>query len=152
MKIKYIASVILAVSLSFAFSACSEDSENSDQVSSHGDTESHNAGGNCMSCHKSGGEGEGWFNIAGTVYNEAKTAVYPNSTVRLYTGANGTGTLKYTINVDAKGNFYTTEAIDFGTGLYASVEGTQTSSMYSPITNGQCNSCHGGSTDKIWVK
>jgi hypothetical protein len=54
--------------------------------------------------------------------------------------------------VDAFGNFYTTENIDFGNGLYASVEGnSSTKNMVSSITTGQCNSCHGISTDKIWT-
>ena len=34
-----------------------------------------------MSCHKSGGAGEGWFTIAGTVYDGTKNATYPNATV-----------------------------------------------------------------------
>ena len=56
------------------------------------------------------------------------------------------------INGDAKGNFYTTETIDFGSGLYPVLQGNNsTNKMSSSITTGQCNSCHGVSTDKIWT-
>jgi len=76
-----------------------------------------------------------------------------NGKIELYSGPNGTGDLKYTIQVDGKGNFYTTETIDFGTGLYVTASGSLGSnSMGSVITSGQCNACHGVNTDKIWTK
>jgi hypothetical protein len=130
-----------------------ENGENKEMSSSFNENESHNTGQNCMSCHKSGGQGEGWFTVAGTVYNSAKTAVYPNSTVKLYTGPNGTGTLLKTIEVDGKGNFYTTADVNFGSGLYTTVTGTtgNVSKMGASISTGQCNSCHGSSTGKISV-
>ena len=126
---------------------------NETNISATNGNKSHNMGQNCMNCHKSGGEGEGWFNAAGTVYNAAFTATKPNGTIKLYTGPDGTGTLKYTIQVDAKGNFYTTESISFGSGLYPSVTGTTGDVQYmsTAITTGACNSCHNVSTDKIWV-
>jgi cytochrome c553 len=129
-----------------------ENGENEDMSSSFNENESHNAGQNCMSCHKSGGHGEGWFTAAGTVYNATGATVSPNASVKLYTGPNGTGSLVKTIEVDGKGNFYTTSSIDFGTGLYVSVTGKSgsVSTMSSSITTGQCNSCH-GSSDKIMV-
>lgn len=126
---------------------------NETKISEYNDDESHNAGDNCMICHLQGGDGEGWFNVAGTVYDESLASVYPNSTIHLFTEANGEGTLVYTIEVDAKGNFYTTEDIDFGSGLYVSVEGTEvTKYMLSPVTVGACSSCHGSSIDRVWVK
>jgi len=82
-----------------------ENGENKDLSSSFNENESHNAGQNCMACHKSGGQGEGWFTAAGTVYNASGTAVSPNATVKLYTGPNGTGSLVKTIEVEGKGNF-----------------------------------------------
>lgn len=111
-------------------------------------------GQNCMNCHRSGGQGEGWFNVAGTVYNATATQNVPNATVYLYTGPNGTGTLKYTVEVDAKGNFFTTEAIDFGTGLYPAIQGnTTTQYMSTSITTGACNSCHTGiATPRLWTE
>lgn len=128
-----------------------ENGENKDMSSSFNENESHNAGQNCMSCHKSGGQGEGWFTVTGKVYNASKTAVYPKATVKLYNGPNGTGTLVKTIEVDSKGNFYTTADLNFGNGLYITVTGTTGSvtKMGSSISTGQCNSCHGSSTGKI---
>jgi len=128
--------------------SCNKENENENsgtKISSNGSNESHNMGKNCMSCHN------GWFNVAGTVYGISKTSTYPNATVKLYTGPNETGTLKYTIMADAKGNFYTTENIDFGNGLYPSVKGTLVNNMQSMITSGACNSCHNVTNDKIWT-
>ncbi len=137
----------------FTLNACEKEGGNATEVSANGSNRSHNMGRNCMDCHKSGGEGKGWFYVAGTVYDSTITSPLPNSTVYLYTSPNGNGTLKYTIHGDAKGNFYTTDAIDFGTGLYPVVSGSTTSrNMSTSITTGQCNSCHGVTTDKIWTK
>ena len=134
--------------------SCTEDEYGSITNSESGSNDSHNMGQNCMNCHKpGGGEAPAW-KVAGTVYNEALTATNSNATVKLYTGPNETGTLKYTIQVDAKGNFYTTSAIDFTGGLYPSVSGaTSTYSMSTPIESGACNSCHDGvSRSRIWTK
>ncbi|HQE34903.1 hypothetical protein C3L50_03610 [Flavobacterium alvei] len=133
--------------------SCTENEYGSITDSKSGSTESHNMGQNCMNCHKpGGGEAPAW-KVAGTVYNEALTATNSNATVKLYTGPNETGILKYTIQVDAKGNFYTTSAIDFTGGLYPSVTGaTSTYSMSTPIETGACNSCHNGVIkSKIWT-
>ncbi|MDA3953828.1 MAG: hypothetical protein PF485_09285 [Bacteroidales bacterium] len=152
MKKRVLYILIGAVITTVAFQSCEEE-ENETKISSYESSESHKAGQDCMECHLSGGDGEGWFKVAGTVYDEAQTSVYPNSTVKLYTGANATGDLVATVEVDMNGNFYTTKVIDFGSGLYTSVEGnTATKNMMSSITNGKCNSCHGVSTDRIWAK
>ncbi len=135
------------------FLACEKEGENEMKNSAFNGTESHNMGQNCMNCHKSGGRGEGWFVAAGTVYDSLKSKVYPNATVKLFTGPNGSGSLKYTIQVDGKGNFYTTNNLDFSGGLYPAVSGNGTTRfMGSSIASGQCNSCHGNSTEKIWTK
>jgi hypothetical protein len=127
--------------------------EKETNISSYNKTESHNMGQNCMNCHKSGGKGEGIFQAAGTVYDSTLSVTPPNTTVYLYTEQGGNGTLKHTVEVDGLGNFYTTESIDFGDGLYPTIKGTTTSKhMSSPITSGQCNSCHGVSTSKLWTK
>lgn len=150
LKTKTVAVAFAAIAALTVIPACEKEGENETKISAHGETESHNKGQNCMNCHKQGGEGEGWFNAAGTVYNSSFTATYPNATVRLYTGPGGTGTLKHIIEVDAKGNFFTTESIDFSAGLYPSVEGnTATNYMSTPTVSGQCNSCHGVSTNRI---
>jgi hypothetical protein len=134
-------------------SSCEKENENETNISTYGSQKSHNMGQNCMNCHKSGGPGEGWFQAAGTVYDSTGNATYPNATVKLYSGPNGTGNLKYTIQADGKGNFYTTESIDFSGGLYPAVSGTQgTQYMGSSISMGQCNSCHGNTTNRIWTK
>ncbi|NOX85736.1 MAG: hypothetical protein GXO86_07205 [Chlorobi bacterium] len=139
-----------------AFSSCEKDEtgNNETKMSRHNDDGSHNNGQNCMDCHKSGGEGEGWFTVAGSVYDSLKTNPSPNGTIKLYTGPNATGTFVKTIEVDGRGNFYTTENMDFGNGLYPVITGSSgnVKNMTSSISTGQCNSCHGVTTDKIWVK
>jgi hypothetical protein len=105
-----------------------------------------------MNCHKSGGSGDGWFNVAGTVYNSTQTVPYITATIELRTDQSGGGTLVNSIEVDTKGNFYTTEPVEFGTGLYASVVGgVSTEFMQGKITNGACNSCH-DALKRIWVE
>jgi len=122
--------------------------------STSGKSESHNVGQNCMNCHNPGGSGDGVWQIAGTVYAQTLITANPNATVKLYTGPNGTGVLKYILNVDTKGNFYTSGNIDFAGGLYPAVTGsTSTNYMSSPITAGACNSCHNTvTTGRIWTK
>ena len=143
MKLK--SKIPLALILGFAIlQSCSEENGYGSIINSTiGSNASHNMGQNCMNCHKPGGGEAPVWKIAGTVYNDAFTATNSNATVKLYTGPNETGILKYTIQVDAKGNFYTTSPIDFKGGLYPSVTGaTSTYSMSTPIESGACNSCH----------
>ncbi len=86
--------------------------------------------------------------MAGTVYDSLKTTTFPNTTIKLFSGQNGTGTFIGTVEVDGLGNFFTTNTIDFGSGIYTSVEGdSETKYMLSPIVSGACNSCHGMITD-----
>ena len=157
MKTKLVSAIIIVFASSTMMQSCKKDSKDENNgetnISATGGHESHNMSQNCMNCHKKGGEGKGWFSVAGTVYDSLLTNTFQNVIVRLYTGPDGTGTLKSTIYGDAKGNFFTTEAIDFGVGLYPSVQGISTTQFMSGIiTNGQCNSCHGVTTDKIWTK
>lgn len=153
MKQKSITLFAIMALLATMQSCSTEDEYGSIKDSTTGSSESHNMGQNCMNCHKPGGGEAPVWKVAGTVYNQALTVVNPNATVKLYTGPNETGTLKYTIQVDAKGNFYTTSAIDFTGGLYPSVTGaTSTYSMSTPIESGACNSCHNGvTTNRIWT-
>ena len=122
---------------------------NETKISAAGGTKSHNMGQNCMNCHVSGGRGEGWFNAAGTAYSSITNTVCKNPVVQLYTERNGGGQLVATINGDAYGNFYTTESINFGSGLYPVVTGGGANFMTQSITQGACNSCHGVSTAQI---
>ena len=122
-------------------------------ISAHNESRSHNAGQNCMDCHSEGGDGTGWFTVAGTVYKSDKTSVFSNTTVKLYTGKNGGGKLKYTIDGDELGNFFTTEQVNFGNGLFPAVTGINgTRFMSFSIKTGQCNNCHGVSQDVIWTE
>lgn len=143
---------LLALAMFLIFQNCKRENGNETKISAFNKTESHNMGKNCMECHKAGGGGEGWFNLAGTVYKPDLATTYPNTTVALYTQPNGQGMLKYTLQVDGRGNFYSTESIDYSSGLYPVVR-SDTASMAMPtaVMAGNCNSCHGVSTSKIWV-
>lgn len=105
-----------------------------------------------MNCHKTGGKGEGWFQIAGSVYGSDLIRNNPNGKILLFTQPNGKGELKHTIEVDALGNFYTTKEIDFNSGLYPAHQNQSGNLkfMETTIPNGECQSCHGVSTDRIW--
>lgn len=154
MKAKNLLTIILISSLSLMFFSCDKDSgENETLISSNNDKKSHKHGQNCMSCHRSGGSGDGWFVVAGSVYDAALDVANPNGTIRLYDGPVDSGMLIKTVEVDGKGNFYTTENIDFASGLYTSVTSANgnVKIMNSPITDGACNSCHGNGVDRIWV-
>jgi hypothetical protein len=111
-SISILSSVIIITFFMLAVS-CEKEDGNETNISSYDATESHNTGEVCMQCHISGGDGEGWFTAAGSIYNLQST-IFPNATVRFYTGQDGTGTLVKTIEADANGNFYTTEDINFG--------------------------------------
>jgi hypothetical protein len=151
MKLKLITTITIAFAI--LTQSCEKEGENETKISYFDENESHKEGENCMECHKVGGIGEGWFTLAGTVYDNQQSNTLKNATIKLYTEADGAGILKYSLQGDALGNFYTTEAIDFGSGLYTSVEGNTTvNHMTSMVIGGQCNSCHGTSTAKIWTE
>jgi hypothetical protein len=126
--------------------------------SASGSTKSHNAGMSCVSCHTPGGQATSFqWKIGGTLYtSSAGTSVASNLVVKFYTGPNGTGTLKYILNGDQKGNIYSLGPVDFTGGLYPAVVGpTTTKYMGSAITSSptSCNSCHTGGTGtaRIWA-
>jgi hypothetical protein len=123
-----------------------------DNISSAGSNKSHNKGQNCMVCHQAKGEGEGCFIAAGTVYDMSMSNTVSSGKVDFYTGPNETGTLKHTVMIDGKGNFYTTAQFN-PEGLYPVVTGPTGNKkmMGSSLSTGACNSCHGSSTDKLWV-
>ena len=115
-------------------------------------SDSHNTGQNCMNCHIQGGDGEGRFKMAGTVYNSTRTVPYITAKVELRTAQSGGGSTLYRVEVDQNGNFYTTNTIDFGTGLYVSVVGgISTQYMTLKVTGGACNDCH-DSSNRIWAE
>jgi len=106
-----------------------------------------------MDCHYSGNNNYAWV-IAGSCYDTNFTKPYPNATIKFYTEANGGGLEIGSLEVDGKGNFYTTENINFKLGLYPVVIGTsgKKMSMHSTVTTGVCGSCHNYTTCKICVK
>ena len=68
---KIILSVItfaIAGGLLISQTACEKEGSSSSNISTTNGNRSHNMGQNCMSCHKSGGQGDGWFTAAGTMY------------------------------------------------------------------------------------
>ena len=159
MKLFNIVSIsLLAITVISSFSCnpeyYGEPNNNKKVISSYSADNSHKNGANCMDCHISGGEGEGIFTVAGSVYDSTKTGIYPNATIELYTESNGRGSLISTLEVDLLGNFYTTEDVDFGSGLFPMITGTGSDVHYMPEFTliGTCNSCHGVTVDKSWVK
>lgn len=118
----------------------------------YGNDESKTMSGKCLSCHKSGGTGDGIYTIGGTVYKEDQITKYPNIDIKFYTGPNGTGTLVKTLQVDGVGNFYSTKSLDLSLGLYPAVDNKngQVEYMNQKLTTGDCNSCHNSNpTDYI---
>lgn len=148
---KIISACLLFGLLSFIISSCKNKVDNETKISSNNSDESHNNGQNCMNCHKQGGPGEGWFNLAGSVYKDDLSTPFPKGTIYLYTGPNGSGTLKATVEVDQKGNFYTTEKVDYTGGLFPVFKTANNNQQFmsSSVTTGACNSCHGSSQDRI---
>ena len=150
--IKTLRTFLLTMTFALLIS-CEKEGGNERMVSSYNETESHRAGENCMNCHKEGGSGEGWFTYAGTVYDSLKVNVYPNGTVRFYSAVNQGDTLLYTLEVDGLGNFYTTEQIEYSGNIFVSVSGDiETRSMVTPLSSGSCNSCHGDTYERVWVR
>jgi hypothetical protein len=100
---------------------------------------SHNAGQDCLRCHRD-------FGVAGTVYR-ADGSAYSGATVRLTTAASGGGSVILSVTTDASGNFHTSQSVGFGSGLFADVAGTGGArrSMEAAVTSGACNSCHDAS-------
>jgi hypothetical protein len=147
-------SFFILICFIFIFFACEkEHNEQEVMISENFSDESHKTGRDCMNCHVSGGGGAGWFSVAGSVYNKELTDVQPNGLVQFTSEANGSGVIIEEVEVDERGNFYTTESIDFGDGLFVLVKSSQGKIKYmnGKVTNGACNSCHGSGTEKIWV-
>ena len=97
-----------------------------------------------MNCHYTEGRGEGWFSIAGSLNGNVNGAL-----VHLYSDLSQ-APIK-TLEIDALGNFFTTDAFDFSGGVYVGIEDSNgaVELMGSKIFNGQCNLCHGVTTDAL---
>jgi len=149
----FLGAILLSTVIGLSLNSC-EGAFNchEDKISAAGSNKSHNKGQDCMVCHRAKGEGEGCFIAAGTVYDMGMTNTVSSGKVDFYTGPNETGTLKQTVLIDSKGNFYTTA--DFSpVGLYPVVTGPSGNKkeMSSVLNSGACNSCHGVSEDKLWI-
>lgn len=130
---------MLVLAILFLFPSCEENEIIGD---SSVNSESHNTGQDCTSCHD--------FTVAGSIFKSG-VGNYSNATVLFSTDENGSGTIVKSLKTDVDGNFYTSKPLNFGTGLYVSVEGSNGTVLHKnfAITNGACNSCHGNSTEAI---
>lgn len=98
----------------------------------------HNPGTNCGACHAS--LGSRTWTISGTLYRDAAgSGPIAGATIRV-TDASGA---KLNLVTASNGNFWTTQAVRFPLTVDASGCPT-TTPMLSPVTDGSCNSCHGG--------
>lgn len=117
--------------------------------SEKGKQESHLTGSQCMKCHQAKGDAPGIFTVAGTITDKTGN-VMPGAIVQLTSEdaavVPGGGTVYTQINVDALGNFYTTEKLPFpDPGAIPSVisanNGKVVSMEYMSLS-GACNFCH----------
>ncbi len=145
-KKRWLILFFFAASSLLIYSSCHKEGQNVSAVSANGGTTSHYNGADCMSCHKKSGKGAGggWFVVAGSIYQPDQITPNPNATIYLYTAQNGGGTLAGTIQADALGNFFSTNSIDFGNGLYPAVQTSAGTTHYmnSFTVVGDCNGCH----------
>jgi len=145
-KYKFHFSVILFSGISLI--SC--DNAKKNLISQHGQSKSHKAGRECLECHRSGGSGSGNFALAGTVYQSDGISVYPNASIQIWTESMASGTILETIEVDAKGNFFTTDPIEINSGyFFAAVDNNLAAHMLAPVTNGACNDCHDSQNSRI---
>jgi hypothetical protein len=136
----------LLVAIAFIMLRCDKfiKPENDPSHSVHLETESHHVGSNCMTCHYSEGSGEGWFTIAGTVFDNFETGM-------LYAYDDYNSAPIDSLEIDGKGNVYTTDPFDFGDGKFFAIKrpGVAEKRMPTKITTGQCNLCHTSTTNRL---
>lgn len=130
--------------LTLFFLGSCEKPENEQNISRNGQSKSHENGRNCMTCHYKEGSGEGWFTVGGTItgnYHNGKIVLFPN-------GFNNPPIKE--IEIDDRGNVFTTEDIDFSVGMNVVVVNSNGDSLKMPqeLYVGQCNLCH-GKTEKV---
>ena len=121
-------------------------------TSAPGDTKSHENGANCMACHSAASDsaetaGPGLFTVAASLWSGTPDDLAPlveGASIQLRTEAFGGGDLIAEYPVDANGNVYTTDAIDFfGAPVFPHVvRGDNVISMPFPTNSGACNLCH----------
>ncbi|MET0343653.1 MAG: MbnP family copper-binding protein [Polyangiales bacterium] len=130
---------------------------NVDNVSRAGEARSHKVGdkrhgASCNRCHQEHGPGVGQFSAAGTVFDqEGKPA--QNVKVEIIAGTADrvnhtfTNVTSYaTLDVDANGNFFTTQALPYDreklTARVLGADGAPLVTMMSTKQTGACNTCH----------
>ncbi|MBL6950772.1 MAG: hypothetical protein ISR57_09035 [Bacteroidales bacterium] len=153
-KFKLIIGVLFLAGLFFA--ACSKKElppPSGATYSKHGDTLSHKNGQICLTCHGTGGTATKSFVVAGSVFQSNQSTPSVNGTLYFWSGQGGTGMLSTTLDVDGKGNFYTTSSILPAQGTYPQIRGISGDIRTMPTLtpNGNCNSCHGVTDPPIWV-
>ncbi len=124
-----------------------------ENISATGEARSHNMGLNCMGCHQPHGPGRGLYTAAGTVHGPDGMPE-PGGTIELRTGPQGGGDLVLSLEVDANGNFFTTETLPFPEeALFPFVRAADggTTFMPFPTISGACNVCHAGD-DRVQVQ
>lgn len=136
--------------------SCSDDYQTSPSnlmISFNGEDKSHKHGENCMDCHSAGQSGEHEFQIAGSVYTDNGESPVVNGLVKFYKEPKAEGKLVYAVEIDAKGNFFSTEGMQIEEGVYPVIEST-TGNLYYMLTetgNGSCSSCHSQSGIKLII-
>jgi hypothetical protein len=114
---------LIGILIVFLLISCENEDGNETVISKNNTAKSHRTGDNCMDCHIQGGDGEGWFTVAGSLFDDTPEKTYINGTVKLTTESDGGGEIVHTIEADNNGNFFTTETIHFSNGLYVGVYG-----------------------------
>ena len=135
---------LIAIGLSFVECKKWTQKNTDTQISTHGDNEGHKKGQNCMNCHYTEGNGDGAFSIGGSIYGNVGDGM-------LYLYTDWTSPAIDSVEIDADGNVYTTEPVDFSNGLHVALRSGSGTLRYmnEKITNGQCNLCHGVTEEKI---
>lgn len=116
-------------------------------VSKAGEETSHLNGENCMQCHQQFGPGTGRFTVGGSLYTERQSATpIAGGTIELRTAPEGGGEVVLSLEVDAKGNFYSTDPLPFPEAelfpWVRSPSGDGGKGMGFPVSSGACNACH----------
>lgn len=129
--------------------------QNRGKESAAGSDESHNFGQDCMTCHNDNGteavwEG-GWWNIAGSLYDSDGEGPFTDAVIELWSEPERQGTLYYSLEVDALGNFYTEKIINYNGTCFPVVVNAngEYKAMERAFHGGGCNSCHGVSEEVI---
>lgn len=111
-------------------------------VSGHDVAPSHAAGENCMACHRARGNAPGRFTAAGTIFGTSLVA----TAVQLV-GLDGEVVAE--LELDASGNFYTTEPLPIPEEAVVprilGRDGAMIGVMPFPTVSAACNLCHAGS-------